>query len=145
MILQLSNMGKINMPEVSDCRIHNMNLNSLVSYSVVDDIVSSYFGSAHIKNIETGKYIHSNGINLQTFGLNAPEQIIGLNIWDLDSFMNIYWGGFFATDIEKLDLLVKTEKCKIRNIERVFLNSQGFVCVNSLSKIEIPPHIKTVT
>lgn len=121
-----------------------MNLNNLISYSVVEDIVATYHGSAHIKNLETGKYVHSNGINLQTFGLNAPDQIIGFNIWDLDSFMKIYWGRTFAADIEKLDLLVKNEKCKIKNIERVFLNTHGFVCVNSLSKIPILNNNKCV-
>ena len=80
-----------------------LNKNSeLISINIVEDIIFMHAGSAHLKDLKSGKYLISNLANARKVGLSTPEEVAGLTVWDLDQHMKQNWGKL-ATEIENFD------------------------------------------
>ncbi|MBY0379500.1 MAG: hypothetical protein K2P99_03750 [Burkholderiales bacterium] len=105
-------------------------------YSFAEDVINGYSGSAHLKDIQSGKYVISNISNLDIFGFSAQDQIIGYSIWDLNSFMSPYWGNNFANEINDID--IKTSFTNINhNIKKWFLSPDKKLRLHEIQKIPI--------
>jgi PAS domain-containing protein len=88
--------------------------------SEAENIVGMINNSGHIKEIKTGKYVFSNVTNLELFGLNLPDEIVGLTLRDMDSFMNKFWGNN-AKEVEVFDNQIKAAGEQIFDTNRVWL------------------------
>ena len=104
---------------------------------ILYDFISSFPEAAHLKDVNTKKYIHSNIHNLKVYGLNDPKKVIGLTVHDLDNFMKPYWGEGFANQITEFDSSIKKNTVIITDKNRVFLDKFGLVHIQNMTKAPI--------
>lgn len=83
----------------------------LIDIRFVEDLVLSFNGSAHLKDINSGKYVFSNETNAINVGVCKAEDIYGLTVWDLDLHMRPNWGNL-AERIDKFEKQIQNN-CKI--------------------------------
>ncbi len=107
-----------------------------ISINLVEDIVFTYEGSAHLKDLKSGKYLLGNTANAKKVGLLKPEDVYGLTVRDLDRHMNKNWGNL-AAEIEHFDNQIKYNKELIIDRNRAFLTPSGEIFVHHMKKYPI--------
>ena len=108
----------------------------LISINLVEDLIYTYEGSAHLKDLNTGKYLIGNLANAKKVGLSKPEDVYGLTVRDLDQHMSKNWGNL-ATEIEQFDNQIKFSQKFIIDKNRVFLTPSGEIFVHHMKKYPI--------
>ena len=103
----------------------------------VEDLISSFNGTAHLKDLKSEKYILSNEANIKKVGLANINEICGLTVYDLHSHMKKFWGGDTANQISRLDNKLKTNPEIIIDQNRFYLNSAQFVFIHNMKKYPI--------
>lgn len=116
---------------------NNKNLTFNMPEHILYDFISSFPEAAHLKDVATKKYLHSNIHNLKVYGLNDPKKVVGLTVHDLDNFMKPYWGEGFAAQITEFDLMIKKNVTIITDKNRVFLDKFGLVHIQNMTKAPI--------
>ena len=53
---------------------------NLINFRFIEDLIYSFNGSAHLKDLKSGKYIFSNEINALNVGMNKPDDLYGLTV-----------------------------------------------------------------
>ncbi len=101
------------------------------------DFVLAFPEPAHIKDPYSRKYICSNKHNLEVYGIDKPEKIVGLTVHDLDNFMKPYWGEGFANQIDDFDDVVLKQNSTLTDESRVFLDKFGLVHVQNMTKVPV--------
>jgi DNA-binding CsgD family transcriptional regulator len=101
------------------------------------DFVLAFPEPAHIKDLSTRKYICSNQHNLKVYGLDKPEQIVGLTVHDLDGFMKPYWGDGFADQIDVFDDIILNKNNTFTDKNRIFLDKFGLMHVQDMTKVPV--------
>lgn len=101
------------------------------------DFVLAFPEPAHLKDPYSKKYICSNIHNLKVYGIDKPEQVVGLTIHDLDSFMKPYWGKEFANQIDNFDEVVLKQNTTLTIENRVFLDKFGLVHIQNMTKLPV--------
>ncbi len=114
-------------------KLPNFKLNNNALY----DFVLAFPEPAHIKDPHSKKYICSNKHNLKVYGLDKPEQLVGLTVHDLDEFMKPYWGKEFANRIDNFDDIVLKKNTTFSDENRVFLDKFGLVHIQNMTKAPI--------
>ena len=114
-------------------KIHTLSIQG----SALFDLALSLPEPAHIKNMPDGKYLFTNKANLEVYSLKKTEDIINHTIYDLDSFMRPFWGEKFADRINNLELDVKNEKKTLGIKDIIFLDKNGFVHLQDITKVPI--------
>lgn len=113
-----------------------MNENEHISIKFIDNLLHSTDSSAHIKDVSSGKYVDSNVINVQKFGLNKPEDIIGFTIYDLNNIMKSNWDSKIVNDISDMEKLAVASLKSVAD-KRIFLSMDGRVWMHDMIKIPI--------
>lgn len=90
---------------------------------------------ASFKEADTGKYIVNNAINSRQFGIDNPQDLVGLTIHDV-RFGQPKWGAQYAHSIAKLDLYVR-EKKTVAIGKHQFLDDSGEVQLEEMTKMPI--------
>lgn len=103
----------------------------------VNDMMQSLHCSAHVKDLQTGKYLCSNLVNSRKFGFNSAEEIVGATIYDLDDFMRPFWGNTILPDILRQEREIMFSGKLSIDKDRAFLTKDGFVCVHYMTKIPL--------
>lgn len=100
-------------------------------------LVESMGNSVHIKNVQNGKYVATNKLNLRTYGFTKESELLGLTFDDLNDFMIPHWGMAFVEVIKQFDERVKASgKVEIlKNL--VFKDKNNFIRCQDLYKIPI--------
>lgn len=93
----------------------------LFNGKALDDIISAFPTPAHLKDSTTGKYIYTNKANLAFYNLNEVKELVGYTVKDLNGFMQPYWGGGFAKEVEALEYSVINKKEKMVDIRTILL------------------------
>lgn len=135
-----------------EMQTHNINLlesHEKLNFKIGDDalldFLSSMPGPAHLKEPETGCYIFSNQSNLEVYGLNHMNEIIGATVQDLNKFMAPYWGKGFADHIDFLDFQVKEKQKTVIIHQKTFLDKSGMVHIQKMIKTPVLNNVNKVT
>lgn len=107
-----------------------------INISLVEDLIFTYEGSAHLKDLKSGKYLLGNKANAKKVGLAKPEDVYGLTVWDLDQHMSTNWGNL-AKEIETFDNQIQHNHKLIIGKNRVFLTPAGELFVHHMKKYPI--------
>lgn len=107
------------------------------SIKFVEELIQSFNGTAHLKDLKSGKYVLSNDANIKKVGLTNINDICGLTVHDLHSHMKNYWGEDMAKQISKLDNKLKTNPEIIIDQNRFYLNANQFVFIHNMKKYPI--------
>lgn len=107
-----------------------------VSINLVEDLILTYEGSAHLKDLNSGEYLFGNMANARKVGLATPEEVNGLTVWDLDQHMSKNWGNL-ATEIERFDDQIKHSQKLVIDKNRVFITPFGDIFVHHMKKYPI--------
>ncbi len=90
---------------------------------------------AHVKDIQSGKYMLSNQENVEIYGMDKVDDIIGMTVHDLDSRMRSRWGITYAKVIDQLDYEVNDKNTTRVDENRVLVNSEGLLRLQTMVKI----------
>jgi DNA-binding CsgD family transcriptional regulator len=103
----------------------------------MSDLVKLMPNSAHIKNIQNGKYLATNVKNLCTYGFTKESEFTGLTFDDLNGFMIPHWGAPFVETIKQFDekVHISGKTGVLKNL--VFKDKNNFVRYQDLYKIPI--------
>lgn len=110
-------------------------MNPLISDKLIEQLICHSHHPAHFKD-ERDKYIFSNAANDALFTTKNLQSIIGGTIWDLNAYMKPYWGNM-ASDISALESEVKLNQQVYFNRQKSFLNTQGLLVVQTVTKYPI--------
>lgn len=99
---------------------------------------------AHLKDAQTGRYIHSNDYWIQKLGLGSAGDIYGLTVDDLTGADGIYtkwnfghsflhWKKELPEEIHRLESQVQIKK-HFASARRVYFTSNGSILVSALVK-----------
>lgn len=113
-----------------------MESNQFISLNLVEDLIFTYEGSAHLKDLKSGKYLLGNLANARKVGLAKSEEVHGLTVWDLNQYMSVNWGNL-ATEVETFDNQIKHSQKLIIGKNRVFLTPLGELFVHHMKKYPI--------
>ena len=108
----------------------------LASINLVEDIIFTYEGSAHLKDLNSGKYLLGNEANVKKVGLSKPDDVCGLTVRDLDQHMSKNWGNL-ASEIEAFDNQIKYSHELIIDKNRIFLTPSGDIFVHHMRSIQL--------
>lgn len=98
------------------------------------ELIHAMPNPANIKEVSSGKYIAINPSELVAFGFKNTKEMLGLTVFDLDSFMRPYWGKYFAREVEELDEQVKSNSQLVIGKNRIFLDRNGMIHVRDVYK-----------
>lgn len=108
-----------------------------LSDSALFDFVESFSKPAHLKDPCSKEYFWSNYENLNVYGLNKPDEIIGLTVHDLDQFMKPYWGKEFAGQVGGLDDKVVNKNITVSVYNRTLVDKFGLLHIQNMTKTPI--------
>lgn len=103
----------------------------------LEDFIMSFNGTAHLKDLNSGKYILSNEANIKKVGLANIDAIVGLTVHDLHQHMQGCWGSDMALQISELDNRLKINPNVLIDQNRAYLNSEQYVFVHNLKNYPI--------
>lgn len=112
--------------------------------AALSDLIEELPYIAHLKDIQTGKYIRSNYHWIETLGLESADEIYGLTVEDLTSTEGVYakwnfshaftrWKNDLPKEIHRLESQVKNTK-QPANIRRAYFTAEGSIRVSNLIK-----------
>lgn len=104
-----------------------------LSIDVAEKLLTTYDCSVHIKELNSGKYVASNSPNLKVFGMNAADDIIGLTLRDMHSFMKPFWGNT-AKEVQNYDDMVLVKEQLVEDHNRAWLNARGLLWHHKMLK-----------
>lgn len=107
----------------------------MISGDILSDIVQYLPHPAHVKDIKSGKYVLSNKENVEIYGIKKTNDIIGTTVHDLDTTMRPRWGGAYADVIDRLDYDVNDKSSTVTDKNRVLVNSEGLLRLQTMVKI----------
>ena len=110
---------------------------NLFNIKFVEDLILSFNGTAHLKDLSSGKYVLSNESNIKKVGLSNVNEIYGLTIHDLHTRMKNNWGNEMARKITELDNKVKADSEVIIEQNRFHLNADQYVFIHNMKKYPI--------
>lgn len=107
-------------------------------FYVLDLLIQGLPGCAHIKSNENFTYQLANNATLNLLGFKNARELIGKNDYDLAKIMQWRWPSKFAQELQDYDSSVIQEKKPIIGIEeKPYLNSNGLLVINALTKIPL--------
>lgn len=107
-----------------------------MGYSIVE-LVKNFPFIAHVKDVDTHRYILTNCNNLKLFGFKNENDLLGKNVFDLANVMIDKWPKEYAETINIYDQMVVNTKRAVKVTPDAFLNRDGFVVVHSLTKLPL--------
>lgn len=107
-----------------------------INIRFIEDFVNYYSGSAHIKDIESGKYLFSNTTNVNKLGFSAASDIYGLTVHDIDRQMCHSWGDL-ALRIEHFEQAIQADKKVIFDSGQLSVLPDGFLALHNMKKFPL--------
>ena len=108
-----------------------------ISSKLIEDIIINSSTSAHFKDYKSLKYISTNKINFSTFGYNSPSDMINYTLRDLNNVFSRYWGNNFASEVEKLDLMVGYKSIAMEDKNRILILPNGRIKMHDSIKYPV--------
>ena len=109
---------------------------NLISTRFVEDLIYSFNGSAHLKDLKSGKYIFSNEINAVNVGMYQAADLYGLTVRDLDRQMQQNWGDL-ATRIESFENQLRHQYKIILDDRQLSILPSGDLAIHNMKKYPI--------
>lgn len=106
---------------------------NLINFRFVEDLIYSFNGSAHLKDLKSGKYIFSNEINALNVGMNKPADLYGLTVRDLDRQMQQNWGDL-AARIESFENQLRHQYTIILDDQQLSILPCGDLAIHNMKK-----------
>ena len=94
------------------------------------DFVQHLPNPAHVKNIQTGKYLLSNKNNARIYAIENEADLVGLTVRDIE-------GNDYVDVVNELDAQVRTQKIQLIDERRVVVNRNGILRLQTMHKIPI--------
>lgn len=113
--------------------MNSINRDNLINIQFVEDIINNYNGSAHLKDINSGKYIFSNEINAQHVGVGNAKNLYGLTVMDLNQHMHKNWGNL-AQRIELFEAKLKYQYMIIMDDNQISIAPNGNLAIHNMKK-----------
>lgn len=110
--------------------------NENLGINFIEDFVFHYSGSAHIKDINSGKYLFSNKINVSKLGFSVADDIYGMTVRDLDRQICHLWGNL-AERIEVFEQAIRARKEIILDLNQLSILPSGFLAVHNMKKFPL--------
>ncbi len=107
----------------------------MISGDILSNIVQHLPHPAHVKDIKSGKYVLSNKENVEIYGIEKANDIIGTTVHDLDSKMRPRWGKVYVGVVDRLDYDVSDKSTTVTDKNRVLVNSEGLLRLQTMVKI----------
>lgn len=107
------------------------------------DMVNLLDMPAHIKDASSRKYIHCNTLNLEIYGLDKIDQIVGKTVIELDGGMKNYWGSEYADQVNQMDYDVVYGQKPVVDV-RTILTINGLVRLQRMAKAPLIHNKKTL-
>ena len=115
---------------------------SLISeFRLEQSILIAYINTmpqpAHLKDVETGKYLFANQHQLRIYGMNHVDELVGLTIHDIYNLMGERWNKRLVDNVTELEQQAKTLKkpCAISNV--AFLGADGLLRCQDIIKLPL--------
>jgi hypothetical protein len=108
---------------------------SMLSDSALIDMIRCFPTPVGYKEADTGRYVASSLANARMFGIEDPDQLIGLTIHDVQ-FRQQKWGARYADLICKLDFCAQDSKHPVYCRQR-FLDGDGNAQFLEITKIPV--------
>jgi hypothetical protein len=118
--------------------------NHLITLDFAERLINSFNGSAHLKELSSGKYFFSNQTNATNIGVSSVQELIGLTVLDIDQHMRLNWGSL-ASKIVMFDEQLKFQQAEIINDRQISLLPNGFVAIHNMKKLPLRNALNKVT
>lgn len=110
--------------------------NENLGINFIEDFVFHYSGSAHLKDINSGKYLFSNQVNVSKLGFSVADDIYGMTVRDLDLQICHLWGNL-AERIEIFEQAIRARMEVIFDSNQLSILPDGFLAVHNMKKFPL--------
>ena len=106
--------------------------------ALINTIIQGLPGCAHFKEVSSFRYTASNQATMKLLGITDKNDLIGKDDYDIAKLMKWKWPAHFAAEIQDYDANVISSLTPLIDLEeKPYLNAEGEIVINSLTKIPI--------
>ena len=108
----------------------NLVASACIAGDMVPELLQLLPHAAHIKEIQTGRYLFSNQTNAKIYEIKDSADLIGLVVDDIE-------GPDYVKAVRQLDAQVKSQNRKIEDKNRLIINRNGILRLQLMLKIPL--------
>lgn len=102
----------------------------------MEELIYQLDSPAHLKDVKTGKYITTNKLHSEIYGLENSNELLGMTIYDLDGFMKKYWGNNL-NEMNEIENYIIYSGSSVRRNTRSWLDINGHLWTHNVIKTPI--------